>query len=194
MTRKFLDDVRAEIDVNFPDNTTGAITPALTRSTLHDIVDSTVSDEALIAGAPEVTGYALTTTFSALTTGLYSAEAGGDGSFLTTNIAAGNITTSPTAGFTYSVSAALTVQAANNEIVEMAIMVNGVASRFQPSITGRGTNDRPVSVYIEAFVNGADSTANSVIQICARMPDGAGTISIDDVILNVTIKPTNDPL
>ena len=52
MARRFLDDIRADIASQLPDNTVGAITPAIVRGLLNDIIASTVQDEVAMTAPP----------------------------------------------------------------------------------------------------------------------------------------------
>ena len=62
MARRFLDDVRADIQSLLPDNITGEISPADMRTLLTDITDSTIQDECIITGDVGAT-FALTGAF-----------------------------------------------------------------------------------------------------------------------------------
>ena len=190
MTRRFLDDIRADIASQMPDNTLGLITPAIVRNLLNDIIDSTIQDECGIVTSVPVAGFAVTTTFTPITTAVFTQDIGGDGSFLTVNAAGGNITLSSTAGFAYSVVAAISFEAPNNDEIEIVVLVDGVPKPYSPLGTGRG-NNRPVTVYVDAIINPAPASA--LVQVGLRAPAGATTILIEDCVLGVTIQPTNNP-
>ena len=190
MARRFLDNIRSDISTFLADNITGDISPADIRNILNDIIDSTIQDECGIVTSAPVAGYAIAATFTPITTGVFTEEIGGDGSFLTVSAAAGNVTLSSTAGFAYNVVGAISFAAPNNTEIEIVVLVDGVPKPYSPLGTGRG-NNRPVTVYTDAIINPAP--AGAVVQLGLRAPAGATTITIEDCVLGVTIQPTNNP-
>ncbi len=188
MARRFLDDIRTDIANEMADNVLGDITPAIMRARLNDLIDSTIGDEADLFSTSSTAGIVLTGTFASLAT-IYDAEAGGDGDFLNTAFAAGTITGTSTPGFTYTIAASITVMGANNEEIEFAIGINGVAGDFFATLVGDGLRAYSVSLI------GLDrsASASAVYTLMARASDGAATITVDAVRLVVVIQPTNNP-
>lgn len=188
MARRFLDDIRDDVTTLFADNISGNISPADLRSVFDDTIDSVIQDEAdIFSNAPTV-GVVLTGTFAALTT-VYDVNGGGDGSFLTPSFSSGTITGSVTQGFSYTIRGAVTIAAGNNEEIEFAIGIDGVAEPFFATAVGDGVRDQSISV--GAF----DRTAkiSAVYTLMARAVDGAATITVDAVRLVAVIQPTNNP-
>ena len=188
MPRKFLDDVRADIQTLIADNTTGEIQPADVRSILTDIVDSTIQDECAISGDTGAT-IALTSAFSPITDG-FDTTVGGDGTWLKPNQATGTIVLNVQPGWTYSVLAVVTLQVVQNESLEFCILRDGVAGFFKPTIAGAGVS-RPNSVQLIDQI--LANTSNEEVQIGVRAIDGAASVDIIDVVLEVTVLPTNNP-
>lgn len=188
MTRRFLDDIRSDVTTLLADNMAGDISPADMRSIFDDTIDSTIADEGEIFSTASTIGVVLTGTFASLTT-IYDVNGGGDGNFLNPAFASGTITGSGTAGFSYTVRAAITIAAGNNEEVEFAIGINGVAEPYFATLVGDGARDQSVS--IGAFDR--TSSISAVYTLMARAADGAATIDVDAVRLVAVIQPTNNP-
>lgn len=187
MARRFLDDIREDIVTLFADNTGGNISPADLRSVTRDSLDSTVPDEGDIFSTAPTVGVVLTGTYVDLTD-IYDGGAG-DGSFIDTDFAAGTITGGAIAGFSYTIRAAITLNASNNEVIEFAIGIDGVAEPYFATITGDGMRDQSVSV--GAFDR--TSGISTVYTLMARAVDGDATITVDAVRLVLVIQPTNNP-
>ena len=131
------------------------------------------------------------TTWAALTAGIYDVEQGGDGSFLTTDFAAGTITSSATAGFTYNANGLVTIDdLATNIVIEFSILRNGVPFGYIGSLTGGGSG-RPRSIGFDHTVISAG--ASDVFTIGVQTPAGANTVDIISIGLGLTIKTTNNP-
>lgn len=189
MTRRFLDDIRSDIVTLMPDNNIGAITPAITRGILTDMVDSTVQDEGAISANAPTLGIATTDSFTQLTTP-YAQNAGGDGDFITPDQINGEITTSSTAGFTYSLIGSIAFEGSANDPFEFVILEDGSPVGFITRETGEGNND-PVSSYVRTLIDAAP--ADAVYSIGVRTPEGNNTIDILDIELVAIIQPTNNP-
>ena len=144
MTRKYSDDIRAEIATLVPDNTTGQVTPAGVRQILNDIVDSftqawavlrrtadipvnltttptklVIFDEVLIT-SPELVASAANDTIRAVRPGFYNFN------------------------FTCSISGS------NNFDVAVELMRNGTSTFWRALQTATGTGNR-----VELTLNGA---------------------------------------
>jgi len=189
MTRRFTDDIKTDINTDLADNIVGAITPALVRNILTDIIDSTTDDECSIYATALVTGIPLTATFQTLQ--VYDGTVGGDGDFLIPNQAAGSIQSKNVAGFTYTASAQFTFTCTDNIPVEFIIALNGVQQGIASYETGSGALD-PVTVDI---VSGNLSTpADAVWTVQVRAPEGPLNINIVTGYFALVIKPTDNPL
>ena len=191
MTRRFLDDVRADIDAVIVPNGAGAITAALMNPIMHDMIDSTIDDEGGIFGVTPVTGIPVTAAFSELLT-LFTTELGGDGTFIIPAAALGQVTSSAVAGFTYNALVQLSVECANNSQFDFTVMQDGIAIGVGESVTGRGTgNGRPVAVNIETLILSAP--ADAVYTVGVKSPDGNSNINVIKASLFIVVKPTNNP-
>lgn len=188
MARKFLDTIKDNINSDFLDNTSGLITPEELRDIANDLVDSLKADEAELASSAETTGIALTGTFANLAT-VYSSGTGDDGDFLNVNFAAGTVTGTATAGFSYQLSGTLVIEATNNEVIELTFGVDGVATGGVVTIVGNGTDD--ASRHWQSFVRSAP--ASGVFSIMARAQDGSATIDVVSARFVAAVLPTNNP-
>ena len=191
MTRKFLDDVRTQVDTLLADNNAGDISPLDVRTVLNNIIDSTIQDEAQLASTAAFTPYTLSVGSYAVIggSGVYDTSRGDDGDWLNINLNAGTVTGSATPGYSYTVKAGVTFSGlANNEVVDLAIGVNDTPQGFVTNIVGDG-GSRPGSRYWEGGVLTAGTS--DVFSIMAQT-DTAGTIQIDAITLTVIVEPTNN--
>lgn len=189
MTRRFLDDIRADITNDLADNIIGSITPTIVRGILNDMIDSTVNDECAIAATALVTGIPLTATFTDLS--VYNLTDGGDGDFLTPNQAGGSIQSKNVAGFTYVATAQFSFTTADGIPIEFIIAQDGVQSGVAAYETGSGGTD-PVTVQLTG--GNLSTPADAVWTVQARAPEGAATLNIVTGYLALTIKPTQNNL
>lgn len=190
MSRIFLDDLRDDINTLMADNNTQNITPAVQRGVLLDMVDSTTQQECAIIGQIPTLAVPTTTAFVPLTT-IYDAFLGGDGDFLNPDFANGEIVGSSIAGWTYDVVANITLEGLGAGIAcEFVIMRDGVQEGYIGGVTGDGSGD-PVSTNVRFY--DLKSLVDSTYTLGVRTPAGNDTIDVLDVILSVTIQPTNNP-
>ena len=192
MSRKFLDDIRAEITSQMPDNNVGLVTPAIVRGIMQDIVDSTVEDVAFIyrTGGPLV-GYARTATAALLPT-LF------DANYLATNMdgvatqqAAGTITLGNVAGRQYKGTFNITFEGANGSEVQAGLFIGGVLSPLWGAAASVPAANRQVTITMPWYIN--KSVASQVIGPALWLPNGAGTIDVTAVQFSCSIMPTNNP-
>lgn len=203
MPRRFLDDIRADVNTlknraatDFPDNNIGSITPAVLRTyqedsmTLRiDEIDSQKQDEAFLIATTDQLNVSIGANWTTLTT--YDVASGDDSAgqgFLKVNQAGGIITTKDVSGWTYKAAAFVSFEGAGNVRYDLAIMANGVPVGFIGSTTGEGAAD-PVSV--AATHTDPSTQANTEFSI-AMKTDSAGDIDIFSAVLEVTIMPTNN--
>jgi hypothetical protein len=195
MTRRFLDDIRTEVNSRIADNDIGAIDAADIRNPLQDIIDSTIQDEAGLTNDAQTqvsvsVGSSWVSIDDALSLGVYDTVIGGDATFLIPDLAAGSITSTATAGFSYNAKGAVQLDAGTNVVVECAIGMDGVPGDLIGSIVG--TNGvRFQGVYVERYVPSVPSS--SAFTLMLRAP--AGTTSVDLTVrtFGVIILPTNNP-
>jgi len=192
VSRKFLDDIRAEITSQMPDNSVGLVTPAIVRGIMRDIVDSTVEDVAFIyrTGGP-ATGYARTAT-AALLPNLFDADylaSNMDGT--TTQITAGTITLGTVAGRQYKGTFNITFEGANGTEVQAGLFIGGVLSPLWGAAASVPAASRQVTITMPWYIN--KSVASQVIGPALWLPNGAGTIDVTAVQFSCSIMPTNNP-
>lgn len=139
MTMKFLQQVGTEIVTNMPDNSVGAITPAIMRVTLQDMLDSlyprsaaVVADRAAVPVAQALT--TVPTNYPALYNGLIQT----DPAVVAGNVAAGTIIPNKT-GFVCEALIGFTCYGANGRVVTANLAKNGVVQdRFKVAATMSG--------------------------------------------------------
>jgi len=189
MSRRFLDDVRADINAAIIPNGAGLITADVLRPILIDSIDSSIDDEAIIGSSLDVIGLAINdTTWTVIPC---DDSVGGDAQFLNVDLANNQIVTSPTAGYTYASSALVNLVGANNKRFEIAVLEDGTPSGAIGEITARG-NNKPVNVTAFGLELSTPSSTSYTIGI-RSIDDPADTLDIHDRALSVTIKPTNNP-
>lgn len=192
MSRKFLDTIKTEMETVINDNQTGDVEPADVRGVLGDMIDSLKQDEGTLYSNvdPAATGYAVGANWAVIDEG-YAVAEGDDGEFLNLSLPDGTVTTTPTPGYSYTVKAAITLEASNSIPIDLAIGVNGAPSSFVTTVVGDGSGD-PVSRYWEAFIKTAG--ASDAIGILMRHGSGGTTsIDINSIALVAVIEPTNNP-
>lgn len=188
MTRRFLDDVRDDLNTLL---VTGGETKAdEIRPLLIDMIDSTIQDECAIASVVQTDNIATSPAWLKLNTTIFGIDIGGDGVFLKPDFSAGEITTSTTAGFSYDVGAAISFEGQANTRFDFQLLKDGVPVGAIDIQTGQGNND-PITALPRAYIPSADSDA--VFSVGVRSPDGANTVDVISAILYINILPTNNP-
>jgi hypothetical protein len=190
MTRRFIDDIKNEINTLMADNASGDFTLAMDRSIRFDMLDSTVQEEAtILSNHVESLGYPVTGSY-ALLSSVYNETIGGDGTFLIVNESAGQITTTVTPGFTYFGLVALSIQGPNNADYLFTISENGVQIGYQAAVTSTGGTNR-LSMSFPLEVNAAPASASYGVSIMS--PNGAATVDILDINFRLAVLPTFNP-
>jgi hypothetical protein len=187
MSRRFLDDVRTDVNTQLVTNGTGAITASILNPIILDTIDSTIPDECFLSG-DATAAIPIGVTYTQLSTA-FNNQAGGDGDFLKPDVVNGQVETSTTAGFTYSVSTRVSFYGTTNSDFDFTIFQDGVAIGFAGGETGEGVND-PVTGVASVLVNSAPT--NALYSVAVKSSQ-ASTIDIIDILLSVIILPTNNP-
>ena len=190
MSRRFVDDIRADIDANLADNNTGDISPIDIRESMQDMCDSLTSDQAVLGLTTASPGFSVNTGWTVVN--VFDESSGDDSAgqgFLNIDQGAGTITTHATPGFSYRVLTGLSMEGTLNDRYDMTVLVDGVPAAYTSSVTGEGPDD-PVGMHAEIIIGA--STASSAIA-CAIRAESAGTIEILDCTMHVSIVPTNNP-
>jgi len=187
MTRRFLDNVRSDINTTIVVNGTGDIGAEDLAPLMLDTIDSCVNDEARLLKEVEEIDVALTTSYT--TPIIYDSSEGGDATFLKVNLGAGTITTATTAGFSYDVALFISFIGINNTRYDASFLQNGVPVGLETSGIGFGNND---PTHLSLTSTSLSTASNSVIEIGLKA-DVAGDIDILAAALRVDIIPTNNP-
>ena len=191
MTRKFLDDLSAEISLKVPDNTTGLVTPAIVRNLMIDITDSTVEDIAFIYRSSPLLAYARGVA-PALLGGVFNATylaPNMDGTSVDEN--AGTIILGNVAGRQYRGVLQITFEGTNGAEVLGGLYIDGVlSSLWAGGVTIPGVG-KQVTLNIPWYIQ--KSVAASIIGPAIWLPNGAGTIDILAAQFSCSILPTNNP-
>lgn len=190
MTRRFLDDIRDDINGFMADNSTGNFTLAEDRTIRLDMLDSLKQDEASVNGSSPVS-FNVTSVFQVMQL-VYDSSNGGDAEFLKVDLPNGVIVLNTTPGFSYRVAAEISMEGINNTHYDFAIGIDGVPGNFISQITGNGVaQGRPISTSAVRFVPTAN--ADAVISFMVKSPDGASTITVNSIGMLVAVIPTNNP-
>lgn len=189
MTRRFLDDVRADLSNLMTDNTQGLIEASSLLSLQIDVIDSVIQDECALQMSTRVDNYALTDVMAPLL-GAFDGAQGGDAEFLKVDVGAGTITTATIAGYSYDITGIISFEGGANDEYAVQLLVDGVPYGFKGSLTAEGPND-PVEGTFRAVINAA--TADAVLQFGIQSQDATDTVDILDAVLYVEVQPTNNP-
>jgi hypothetical protein len=189
MTRRFLDDVRADINAQIITNAAGLITAAILAPLMIDTIDSSVEDEAGLGSNILVPALAVNdTTWTVVP---MDTARGGDAQFLIVDLIGNQITTSPVAGYTYNNTGLASIIGSNNAVYELAILADGLPVGYIGVVTTRGPS-KPVTV--QAYELELSTPASTSFQIGIRIVSAvSGTVDIVSSANIVTIKPTNNP-
>lgn len=189
MTRRFLDDVRADIDSAISANGLGLITADVLRPLMKDMVDSTAS-ELVVIGATTPTNN-VTVTNSAWAVLPCNEARGASTQVLNINLADNSVTSSPTAGFIYHLIGTLSLTASRNSTYQLAILEDGIPVGFIGEITTQG-GTRPVNV--QARMLNTNTGASTKYQLAIKgISDASSSVDFEAVSMFATIRPTNNP-
>lgn len=194
MTRRFLDDIKADYDALLVSNTSGDIGPLADKALRFDTMDSVKDDEAAIYSSSPVAGPIPTTVaFSSLTTGLYDTAVGDDSlgqGFLNTDETNGVIVGKNIAGFHYDIEGAVNFTPNNGVTYDFSLGVNGVEGFRIASVTGQPGGD-PFSISLKRI--SISTPASASFSLMCRTPDGTDSLDIIEAVLVAIVKPTNNP-
>ena len=182
MTRKYSNDIRAEIDTLVPDNTTGQVTPAGIRQIMHDIVDSfTPAYGALRRTAS--TMVALTTTPTKLV--VYD-EVVRSTPELVASAANDTITATRAGSYNFSFTSSLSGQ--NNSDIVMELFRNGLSTPWRALTTTTGAGNR-AEITVSGIVSAPAN--DDVFEIYAYLLSGTDNVSFYDSIFLMETIQTN---
>jgi len=191
MTMQFLSVLKANINSQMPDNSVGAITPAIMRANLQDIVDSLYYRSAALIGdhAAVPIAQALTTTptnYPNLYTNLIEVDPA---------VVTGDIVTGETepllTGFVNEILMAFTASGANGRIVTARLAKNGtVQDRFTFGVTMTGPGELQAGSIALPTIG---VNANDVFTLLLSV-DVNASITFSSISLVNRIIPTFSPL
>jgi hypothetical protein len=189
MALMFINDVKAEINSQLPDNSTGAITPAILRGVLQDMTDSLYGRGAAILGthSPAVV-LALTAALTKFTT-LFLTQINANAAVFTTSIVNGDITTHE-GGFFHEFTITAVFDGATNTDVRFALFKNNlqVGGAFGAQTTGAGE-----LVTLQASLAQTGVVDGDVFDVrVASVPNA--NINFHNFVLNALLQPTTSAL
>ena len=177
MPRKSIVELTAQAIASFPDNITGAITPALLRTMFEDFLHA-------IAPAH---GICQKTTQQTVNLGLtpiaivYNTAQSSDINQLTASAATGKISRSERG--TSTINFTMDIDCAANRFITAALFKNGVATPWQITMNGAGAGN-PVGMALTA-VDYADPAAEYEIRLSAETAGVSTIINNGGFILSV---------
>ena len=188
MSRKFLDDVRAEVAALINDNIVGDITPADVRVCLNDMIDSLVSDEVAMTSPPStVLNTTVTPTeFPAVFDAVINSVPG----FLIGNVVTGRFELSATPGFSYTFRLFVEAEGQQNDELTFNITRNGViiGETFEIVTRGPGRATAASAAWFEL-----SAPASATFGVVFSSPNGPGTFTVTNCFMIAVIIPTNNP-
>ena len=188
MTRRFLDDVRADLNAQLVAG--GKTTADELRPLLIDMIDSTIQAECAIFSTQQTDNVQTTTAWTKINTTVFGASIGGDGVFLKPDFASSEIVTNTVAGYSYVLGASISFEGQSNTRFDFILLKDGAPVGIIDIQTGEGNSD-PITANPRAYILSADS--NAAFSVGVRSPDGANDIDIISAVLYINILPTNSP-
>jgi hypothetical protein len=168
----------------FPDNNSGIITPAVLRDYLNQLLQSLFLPDARLLKVAGPVAIPLTTAFTLIPNTLWGTavfDASGDVSAI---VATGRVIAHPTINdLSYVPSAQITGEGPVNTQFDFSFGVNGVTPTIVlGSLTTQGAG-RDVNIEMSEMFNSLN--ANDYVQLYARAPAGAATLTVSYVRLNL---------
>ena len=185
MTLKFIQDIKAEINTQLPDNSTGAITPSILRGVLQNMTDSLYTRGAAILGthSPAVV-LALTAALTKFTT-LILNQINNNPSIFTTSIVNANITALE-GGFFHQFTMTAVFDGPVSTDVKFALFKNNVqvGGVFGSQTTGAGE-----LITLQATISQIGVVDNDVFDVrVASVPNA--NVSFHNFAVNAQLQPT----
>lgn len=177
MPRKSIVELTAQSLSSFPDNNTGAITPALLRTMFEDFLHA-------IAPAYGVCQKTAPQTVSLGTTPLaiaYTTASSSDINQLTASAPLGKISRAERG--TSTINFTMDIECAANRFISATLFKNGVATPWRTSMNGAGTGN-PVSMAITA-IDYADPQAEYEVRMSAEQANVSTILSNGALLLSV---------
>lgn len=181
MPRKSIVELTAQAIASFPDNVTGAITPALLRSFCEDFLKAIAPAYGICQKtAPQTVN--LGTTPTAIS---YNTATSSDINQLTASAPLGKI--SRTERGTSTINFTMDIECAANRFITATLYKNGVATLWRMTANGAGTGN-PVGMSLTA-IDYADPQAEYEVRLTAEQ-NGVSTV-ISNGALMLSVDPVN---
>jgi hypothetical protein len=174
MTRRYTDQLIQELPSELPDNTSGAITPAVLRQMITDVIQSLRPAYAGVGGdylgAPKLLTLNNSSWTAINSVGLYTAGEASNVDELGYDVASGAVVTR-LAGYNHFISASLSFEGPNGRLLDLSIGVNGSPITAIGAIECLGNN---VLQNFSARMF-AQPPQNALLQILGKWYTGAAT-------------------
>ena len=181
MPRKSIQELTAQAISSFPDNSTGAITPALLRTFCEDFLHAIAPAYGICQKtAPQTVNLGTTPTGVQYTTASSS-----DINQLTASAATGAISRSERG--TATINFTMDIECATNRFITATLFKNGAATTWRITVNGAGTGN-PVGMALTA-VDYADPAATYEVRLSAEAA-GVSTV-INNGALILGVDPVN---
>lgn len=181
MPRKSIVELEAQALASFPDNVTGAITPALLRAFCEDFLRA-IAPAYGICQKPNPTTVNLGTTPTAVA---YETASSSDINQLTASAPLGKISRSERG--TSTINFTMDIECQANRFITATLFKNGAATPWRQTVMGAGTGN-PVGMSLTA-IDYADPAAEYEIRMSAETA-GTSTILSNGALL-LSVDPVN---
>ena len=177
MPRKSIVELTAQALASFPDNVTGAITPALLRTFCEDFLKA-IAPAYGVCQKPNPQTVSLGLTPVAI---VYETATSSDINQLTASAPLGQISRSERG--TSTINFTMDIEAAANRFITATLFKNGVATPWRTTMNGAGTGN-PVGMALTA-VDYADPAAEYEVRMSAEAAGTSTVLSNGALILSV---------
>ena len=187
MSLNFIQNVKSLINTNLPDNSVGAITPALLRDVLQAMTDALYGRLGAIFGQWEPVAVQVLTTTPTNYPNLYDFSQNLDTAVMSVDEVAGTITLL-LGGYEVDVSISVDVDAGVGIDITAALATNGVPSeRTKVNLQTTGAGERhSASIYLPGF----QYNANDVLTLVLSVDSGTPSVNFNTVGITATVQPT----
>lgn len=184
MTRYNTTEILNQITNRLPDNSAGAVTPAVLRAVLTDMVMSLRAAGAYLAGIAGVTHSFVNAAFQVVP-GLYSTSQSRDPTEIGVDTALGQFTALFESDYTFAGS--FSVDGPSAEFLIAGVAIDGaVGTYFRSQVQMDGTGNK-VELSIDGVVR---MSVGQKAEVMFSAPSAPATISISNAALTFTLNPS----
>lgn len=177
MPRKSIVELTAQAIASFPDNVTGAITPALLRTMIEDFLHAIAPAYGVCQKtSPQTVSLGLTPVAI-----VYDSAQSSDINQLTASAATGRITRSEHG--TSTINFTMDIECQANRFITATLFKNGAATPWRQTVTGAGTGN-PIAMSMTA-IDYADPAAEYEVRMAAEVAATSTIISNGALLLGV---------